>query len=513
MTMESLYLEGRSSVDSAEHGCNGEPECQGTLACAALNLPRNLANITSILLLLVFGIAWGISIDRYPLFYVDDAFFNFPAIRAAHGEQFLYQASRDAPYANEVWAYHGPLYPHLQAVIFKLFGVNQATSRLSNFLAGWLAVLLLTCFLIRRGYRFAPLIFAVFWVGDRATQELMYGRPDGLALLCLAGAFIFTEKAWKFSSRKFAFLAGMFLGLACAFHPLAIAFAIAAATLIVVRMRFSGFCALFSGACLAVPVVLWCWHFDIGHALAQFFWLANFKRSDSIYQAFSTLISMLRWSRYWFLALLIFTILYLLPRAWQEILRMKAGIANDRQLHLIMVALFALAGLSCIFRTAVHPYYLIYFTVWPILGIAMLIEIHGKRALPFLALGILIWSSSFLWNMLRLRETIKYHSQLAHNFIVQVIQREVPPGATIVTTPELYMLPAEAGYMLEVAPWFPEQSAVCRECYLLMEKKEYEHPTYVASNEISSRQVLYSGPAFPHAGPLEYPVVLLSPAK
>jgi hypothetical protein len=143
----------------------------------------------------------------------------------------------------------------------------------------------------------------------------------------------------------------------------------------------------------------------------------------------------------------------------------------------------------------------------------MLIEIHGKRALPFLALGILIWSSSFLWNMLRLRETIKYHSQLAHNFIVQVIQREVPPGATIVTTPEPYILPAEAGYKLEVAPWFPEQSAVCRECYLLMEKKEYEHPTYVASNEISSRQVLYSGPAFPHAGPLEYPVVLLSPAK
>jgi hypothetical protein len=183
--MESLYFEGRSNVDSAERGCNGEPELQGTHACAALNLPRNIANITSILLLLVFGIASGVSIDRYPLFYVDDAFFNFPAIRAAHGEQFLYQVSQDAPYANEVWAYHGPLYPNLQTVTFKLFGVNQATSRLPNFLAGWLAVLLLASFLIRRGYHFAPLIFSVLWIGDRATQELMYGRMDGLALLCL----------------------------------------------------------------------------------------------------------------------------------------------------------------------------------------------------------------------------------------------------------------------------------------------------------------------------------------
>ena len=513
MTMESLYFEERSHVDSAEHGCNGEPERQGTLARAALNLPRNIANITSILLLLVFGIAWGVSIDRYPLFYADDAFFNFPAIRAAHGEQFLYQVSRDAPYANEVWAYHGPLYPHLQAGLFKLFGANQAASRLPNFFAGWLAVLLLTCFLIRRGYHFAPLIFAVFWIGDRATQELMFGRMDGLALLCLAGAFIFTEKAWKFYNRKFAFLAGIFLGMACAFHPLAIAFAVAASILIAARMRLPGFVSVVSGACLAVPVVLWCWHFDIRHALAQFFWLAHFKRSDSIHQAFSTLISALNWSRYWFLALLTFTILYLLPRAWREILRMRAGMTNDRQLHLIMVALFALAGLSCIFRTAVNPYYLIYFTVWPILGIAMLVEIHGKHALPFLALGTLIWSSSCLWNMMRFRETILYHSQLSHKYILQVIQREVPPGATIVTTPELYILPAEAGYKLEVTPWIPEQSAVCGKCDLLIEEKEYEHPTYVAGNEISSRQVLYSGPAFPHAGPFEYPVVLLSPAK
>ncbi|MGD0294089.1 MAG: hypothetical protein ABSB30_09560 [Terracidiphilus sp.] len=500
-------------MDSAEHGCNGEPECQSSLARTALNLPRNIANITSILLLLVFGITWGISIDRYPLFYVDDAFFNFPAIRAAHGEQFRYQVSRDAPYANEVWAYHGPLYPNLQTVTFKLFGVNQAASRLPGFVAGWLAVLFLTSFLIRRGYHFAPLIFTVLWIGDRATQELMYGRMDGLAFLCLAGAFIFTEKAWKSSSRKFAFLAGVLLGLACAFHPFTFAFGIAVSILIVARLRLSGLGSVVYGACLAVPIVLWCWHFDIRHALTQFFWCSHLQRSDSIHQALSTLITTLKWSRYWFLALLIFTILYLLPRAWQEILRMRAGIANDRQLHIIMVALFALAGLSCIFRTTVHPYYLIYFTAWPILGIAMLIEIHNKRALPFLALGILIWSSSCLWNLMRFRETILYHSQLSHKYILQVIQREVPPGVTIVTTPEIYILPAEAGYKLEVTPWFPEQSTVCRECYLLIKKKEYEHPIYVTSDEISSRQVLYSGPAFPHAGPLEYPVVILSPAN
>lgn len=511
--MGSPYIEGRSNVDSAEHGCIGKLEHQRTLPCAALNLPGNIANITSIFLLLVFGIAWGISIDRYPLFYIDDSFFNFPAIRAAHGEQLLYQVSRDTPYANEVWAYHGPLYPNLQAVVFKLFGVNQAASRLPNFLAGWTAALLLTLFLIRRGYHFAPLIFVAFWIGDRATQELMYGRPDGLSLLCLAGAFILTEKAWQLFSHKYALLAGILLGMACAFHPLAFAFGIAVSVLIAARMRFTGLGSVVSGACLAVPVVLWCWHFHIRHALTQFFWCAHIQRSDSIHQALSTLISTLNWSRYWFLALLIFTILYLLPRAWQEILRRRAGMANDRQLHLIMVTLFALAGLSCIFRTAVHPYYLIYFTVWPILGIAILVEIHGKRALPFLVMGILIWSSSCLWNLMRFRETILYHSQLSPKYILQVIQREVPRGVTIVTTPEIYILPAEAGYTLEVTPWFPEQSEVCRECYLLMEKKEYEYPTYVAGNEISSRQVLYSGPAFPGAGPLRYPVVLMAPAK
>jgi len=221
------------------------------------------------LLLLIFGAAWAFSIDRYPSFYVDDAFFNYPAIRAAHGEPLLYKVRQDAPYSGEVWAYHGPLYPHLQEAAFELFGVSQATARLSDFLGGWLAALLLTFFLVRRGYRIAPLIFAVLWVGDRATQELLYGRMDGMVLLCLACAFVFLEKAWRSTSLPSVFAAGIFLGLACGFHPLAIAFAAAAVIPVAVRLRFSGLAALFCGACMAVPLVLWCWHFDVNHALAH----------------------------------------------------------------------------------------------------------------------------------------------------------------------------------------------------------------------------------------------------
>jgi len=503
----------RYLVPSNKEPVCDEPKHRLAFANKALNRPRELFTVTSVLVLLISGIIWGISIDRYPLFYVDDAFFNFPAIRAAHGEQLLYKVSKDAPFADEVWAYHGPFYPNLQAVSFRLFGTNQATARFPDFLAGWIAVLLLNLFLIQRGYNFAPLIFAFFWTGDRATQELMYGRMDGLALLCLAGAFIFTEKTWKSSRCGYALIVGILLGLACSFHPISWAFGVAASIIIISKMRLSGLASIVSGICLTVPVDLWCWHFDIGHALTQFFWHARLQRSDSIHQAFFTLVSVLRWSRYWFLALLIFTVFYLLPVAWREMCRVRAGNADDRSIHLIMVALFALAGLLCIFRTSVHPYYLIFFTVWPILGIAMLIEIHGRRSLPFFALGLMIWSSSCLWNLFRVRESIIYHSQLSHNYIVQIIQRGVPTESSIVTTPELYILPAEAGYRLEVTPWFQERSAVCRECYLLIEYKEYEHPAYVASDEISSRQVLYSGSAFPHAGPLEYPLVLLSPSK
>lgn len=463
-------------------------------------------------LLLLAAAAWGFSIDRYPQYMVDDAFFNFPAINSLQGHGLVYKVSSTAPFWRDTWGYHGPLYPNLERMNFKLFGTNQAISRLPEFIAGWSAALLVILLLIRRRYTYAPLIVSILWIGDRSTQELMFGRMDGLALLFLVGGFLFTEKCWSSLNLRYALAAGVCCGIACGFHPLTATLAASSLAIITLRRGLHGAVAFLAGTLAVFPLLLACWHFQVAHAVAQFSWHAKHLQQKSSWAGFVNLLHLLRWSSPW-LAMMLLIIVAILPLGIQAVIRLRTNCTLDEtSSHILLGTAFGFGAVLLLVRSAMFPYYLVYFTLWPIMLIAIIIERSSRWRTALAALVLIAWLPSAAWNLLRFRENVLFHRKLGHSFIDEIIASKVPASATIVTVPELYMVPVEASRTVDVLPAFAENAPVCDQCYILITSQEQLHPKYMASRELGRRRVLYAGPAFPGAGPLSYPVALLSPA-
>jgi hypothetical protein len=467
---------------------------------------RNLA----VALLVIGCLLYGFSLDRYPGFYVDDAFFAFPALKAALGGSFTYAVNSAAPFANEIWAYHGPIFPHLLSFLFRVFGFSTAVSRLPDFLGGWMAALLIVIFLNRRGYRYAGLAFAILWCGDRAPQELMYGRMDGLALLFLVLSWLALRLACIRKSGVLALWTGVMCGLATLTHPLCIFFAAVSLLLITYWARWRAALWFILGGVLNLPLLFALWNFQIRKPMAQFLWHARLPRGDTALHTFLLMLPVLRWSEYWFISLLALSSGSVLIGA--VVLARQGRQMDERWLDFVLAASFGLASLQTIFRTATHPYYIVYFSIWPMLCFVMLAERFWKQFCYVAVTMSLIWCTSAAWNVMRIRESIIFHSQLNKKFLYAELRKDVPLSAEIYTIPALYSVPIEAGYSrYNLTTWDPEQQDICPACYLLITASEFHEPHYIALANVRQRQVIYDGPAFPGAGPLDYPIVVLSP--
>jgi hypothetical protein len=220
------------------------------------------------------------------------------------------------------------------------------------------------------------------------------------------------------------------------------------------------------------------------------------------------LISVLRWSRYWFVALIVMAIACSVG-AMFVLLRRKNLTATGTDL--LLVSSFGLAALVLLARSALFPYYIVYFSVWPMICIVILTERYRRKFQPIAILLALVWCSSAAWNVMRLREPLKFYSSLSHHFLDAELKRDIPANATVVTSSELYSIPIESGFAHRaLLPWDPLGQDVCHECYLLIPKTIVDKGD-VSPSTLSHRVVLYRGPAFPGAGPLEYDVLILSP--
>jgi hypothetical protein len=163
-------------------------------------------------------------------------------------------------------------------------------------------------------------------------------------------------------------------------------------------------------------------------------------------------------------------------------------------------------------KSTMYPYYIVYFSLWPMLCMVMLAEGHWRKFRPLTIVLAIIWCSSATWNLLRLREAIYNYPQLSKRFLFAELKDNVPDDAEIVTTPELYSVPIEAGYKhYGLTTSFQEHQDVCHNCFLLMTSGEFQAGNFVSRSNLDQRKVIYSGPAFPHAIQMTYPIVLLSP--
>ena len=472
----------------------------------------NRLGYLAVVLLVVGALLYGFSLDRYPGFYVDDAFFAFPALKAALGGSFTYAVGSKAPFANEIWAYHGPIFPHLLSFLFRVFGFSTAVSRLPDFLGGWLAALLIVLFLNHRKYRYAGLVFAILWCGDRAPQELMYGRMDGLALLILVISWLWLRLTCARRSGKYALLTGIFCGLATLTHPLCIFFAAISLLLILYWAKWRAALWFIFGGVLNLPLLFVLWNFQVRKSLAQFLWHSGQVQADTPLRAFVLMLPILHWSEYWFIALLGFSVACVVMAG--VVLVRQGRRMDERWLEFVLAASFGLTSLQTIFRSSTHPYYIVYFSLWPMLCLALMTESSRKKFRYIAAAMALTWCISAAWNFMRIRESVKFHAQLDKRYLFAELEKDIPPTAEIYTTPELYSVPIEAGFRnFNLTTFFAEGQDVCAECYLLMTSSELHEPKYFAAANLHRRLIIYAGPAFPGAGPLSYPIVILSPEK
>jgi hypothetical protein len=469
---------------------------------------RRYASSLAVILIVCASLAYGYSLDRYPSPYGDDAYFAFPAASALQGGPFAYPGGgADVPYGNEIWAHHGPVEPNINLVLFKLFGYHFALSRLTDFLPAWIAALLVVQFLNRQLYQFAGLIFAVLWCGDRATQEVMYARMEGIGLLCLVCLLLALHRLWNAFSPATSIVCGFLAGLCILIHPLCAPFAVISLAVIAIRHGTGALGYALLGSSFDVPVLVLLWHGHPLKAIQQFLYVAQAQEETAVAGGhLLRTLAVLRWGGPWAVLLLLFALACSTCGIYRVVGRVlqkrPASALTGWRGDTLLLSLFCGGAMILLLNSSKFPYYLVYVTVWPMTILAILSEREWPRirlaAIPL----ALCWCGSAAWNL----------HQLSHRFLSDELRTTVPKDAVIFTSSALYYAPIEAGFRRRnLVDFKPHQQDICPTCYLLLDAHIVAGDQFIQRTNLHLRRVLYSGPAFPGAGALAMPVVLLSP--
>jgi hypothetical protein len=484
------------------------------------------------LLLLGASMLYGtLSLGRLPTPYVDEPFFNYPAIRFLRGEGFNWTVGPRQPSAEHLWALHGTFYPWLQVATFSLLGISQFAARLPQWLAAHVAIALIALAVARRGYRLAPLALIVGWLGDTVYQEIRYGRPEGLCLLSIAIAFSGLLSWFETAKPRWVVVTAMGAGAAFGFNAGAGLLVIALAIPLLVhagpkqRLRVI---ATYAGG-LAIPglIYLATVRGDPFSALAQLRY--NVTAAERAYVGQSIVARMIgllrlrRWAIPW---TLVTWGLSLLPLAWLVKAirsRVVAGMGrvemgkDDTPLRLAIAWAGVGAYLVLVVGTKL-PYYLVLSTPWPLIALLVWAErsLGDRLAKLALAFAMLIWLPSAAFNLMRAREPLIYGRMSLSRLSEST--SHLPAGARVVGSPELFAYAEEAKMRFVPVPWYAEDYTPEESDWLLISVHDMEHTARspdgterVAKAAFASRSAPLRFDLFPSARQNEYPVLLYAP--
>jgi hypothetical protein len=251
-----------------------------------------------------------------------------------------------------------------------------------------------------------------------------------------------------------------------------------------------------AGALLNVPILIALWGGRISASIQQLLWNGHQQDHKSLAAGVLILFHTLHWGRYWALTLVLVTPL------------LAYAAFRHRSRNLMLSAAFALAGVVILLHRGTRPYYLVYFSTWAILALVIFAEEHWEIARLFAIPVVAIWLMSAAWNVMRVRESVLYYHQLSAKKVDHLLRQDVPPNATIDSTPNTWVFPIEARRGFVTTTWLPEEQRPCADCYVLMTLKNFTDGKFFTP---TNRKILYDGPAFPGSGQLRFPIVLLSP--
>lgn len=490
---------------------------------ASLRSPRWAYWVCYGLVCLAF-LSFGATLNRYPLAYCDEATFNYPAVRFLDGKGFNYWWRSDAPYADSIWAYHAPFYPRMQVLTFRLLGVNQFACRIPQYLAAHFAIFALCTLLLQRGLYRSALVVATAWLGDRSHYEVLYGRMEGLSLLMLVFALICLWQGIHWKSFFWSAASGTCLGLAVGFHPVALYFGCAMLVAVIVATdsgRDRIISGIITGGCFPLALVLWCWMPNISASWEQFHWRLTTQFANDAHVNLGHWIQTLLWSKYWVIALVTVTAVWLAPLAAKRLYRRaRQGPLEPNETLWVLAALFSVAWVILLVSNnrSLFPYYLVYFTVWPVLALAVMWEssrdnprhLRLQQAIGLFLL--LAWLPSLAWNAMRFRELAMNYERIDSRPFGDLLVKLIPAEAEVTGTPELFIVARDAKLKFDPPPSQQYNVDVSRTAWVIVTEQDRTDER-ITPGSLIGRPIVFEGSVFPratHPG-LRCPVIVYGP--
>jgi hypothetical protein len=486
--------------------------------------PRWAYAACALLVLAAFS-AFGVTLGRYPLPYVDEPFFNYPPLRWLQGVGLSWRVNPSAPHADSLWAYHGTFFPWLQVATFHEFGLTPLACRMPQYLAAHLAIAVLAFALLRRGLWVSAIVCSLAWLGDRALQEAQYGRPEGLCLLALVVGMLALARWLSRASSGASFVAGFATATAAGFSPGSGVFLPATLALGLLltpkgsRMRVT--IAFLAGIVIPAVFQLATWHFDIVGSLAQLRW-HHAIAADGIGKGLplpaklAVLFRTLRWGGPWGLSVLAVSALlggYLVR--W--LASRRPAVENREEIALqVAASCYAAVGLVVFLISPKYPYYLVLTTVWPIVAVVTAVEVRSAPRMATMAAAILLavtWLPSLAWNLLRAREAIRFWPDLAPEVFARQVGATIPADARVVGSPEIFALAYSVRIRFEPLPYFAQSAAIDPDAWLVLTDSDLRGPGpyRISCETLRARGAPVLGEGFPNAHGLTMPFVIYRP--
>ncbi len=493
------------------------PPVQSTASCNSVDsLPRRKALLTggraywlcAGVVFLAF-LSFGLGLDRFPTFYVDEPFFAGPAARHVEGHDFSYVMHTQAPYSGDIWSFHGPFMPRFQVAVYALFGVSNLSTRMPGYLAAQIAILLLCFALVRRRRPWSALSLACFWLGDRSSREICMGRPEGMCLLFTVAGFLSLAKGLEARQKSAITFSGLLFSLALGFNPAAGFSLLTAGCLLLLLAGKAGriqSALMFGLGCLpGFALILASWAPDIGASLEQFLWHLDIARNEAAAEGFfvTRILSGQHSTQYFTLAAVIAAVLLLLPRLMQVCLSSRRSSA-DAAFETCLLG-FASSSALLYSQSSTYPYYAVLMSPWVVAAVGMMVEGRGAlgrrtKVYTLLMAGALFlaWTPTLPWKALRTREAILLLEQLDKGPFIAALREQLPKDQPVCGAGIYFAVATQAEIDFTPLPFLLSDPGLCapRDSWLLLSDR-YLDRLRALPDGLEGHELRYSGHAFP----------------
>jgi len=201
------------------------------------------------------------------------------------------------------------------------------------------------------------------------------------------------------------------------------------------------------------------------------------------------------------------TVWWLIPRSvvLLRIMRRMPNTVSFQNVMIVFATSFGCGFLLLWWRVNfIRPYYLVSFTIWPVIAILVTLEsgkLTGlwKCTLTFVLVLLLAgWLPSLMWNGMRFREMVLMYRQLDQKPFAQQLATLTPKGVKISGTPELFLVARAAQRGFIPLMTYGSNLTPPQDHWLFLLNKDCQ-PGRLSPEALNQRPVVYEGFAFPEA--------------